>query len=245
VPPKGSLAHSSMVNQPESIRLHGSLTPSTRFVSHCRNSLCTRPTRTIERRSTEEEDVLARWITFRFVVSRIKRRGKGKKQNEFISLPLDKRQSSLDAKTPVAVIVSLQITPLYGLCGKPEARRRGKKSFLATTSFVIINSLSFFRYVIRRSVAASQLAEKTLDMRSRRRGGSVLQKCHFVMEVRHSFCGIQTFKAFLSLLVWARDACFTLALVSINRKFPHKSFQNSNSGQFLSCIAAHSGNVIS
>ena len=37
-----------------------------------------------------------------------------------LPLPLENFQSSFEEKTPVAVIVSLHITPLYGLWGNPE-----------------------------------------------------------------------------------------------------------------------------
>ena len=41
--------------------------------------------------------------------------------------PLASRHSSLDPKTPVAVMVSLQMTPLYGLCMKPATAKREEK----------------------------------------------------------------------------------------------------------------------
>ena len=41
----------------------------------------------------------------------------------YIHLPFESAHNSDDAKTPVAVIVSLQMTPLYGLCGKPETKK--------------------------------------------------------------------------------------------------------------------------
>ena len=44
-----------------------------------------------------------------------------------LDLPLASRHSSLDPKTPVAVMVSLQMTPLYGLCMKPATAKREER----------------------------------------------------------------------------------------------------------------------
>ena len=45
-----------------------------------------------------------------------------------ICLPFASRQSSLEPNTPVAVMVSLQMTPLYGLCMKPATEKRREKN---------------------------------------------------------------------------------------------------------------------
>ena len=42
----------------------------------------------------------------------------------YVHLPFESAHNSEDAKTPVAVMVSLQMTPLYGLCGKPKIIRK-------------------------------------------------------------------------------------------------------------------------
>ena len=41
------------------------------------------------------------------------------KKRVYLPLPLENFQSSLEENTPVAVMVSLHITPLYGLWGSP------------------------------------------------------------------------------------------------------------------------------
>lgn len=58
--------------------------------------------------------------------------------------PLDSFQSSLEEKTPVAKIMSLQTTPLYGLCVYPVGSsdqqgkiKREKKTLLLQTIYII------------------------------------------------------------------------------------------------------------